>query len=245
MAIRLQPGWPARRPEVRWGLREAFLCLLVAQLFSPFWAAGVFGLAGQSLDEDPTSMVLFIGANVGLWLAYVLGSIVISRHLGRGPRTDFDVGITGGWEAAEAVMTGIMLQLIALPVLYSLIGLFVDVDPGESARMIVDLVDSPLDVVLLTLAVVLVAPVVEEIFYRGVFLPALTAATGPLVGVVGSALIFALVHQQLVVIPGLTLFGLVVAWQTATKGRVGPAIVTHMAFNATTVVQLLLTSPNL
>lgn len=245
MAIRLQPGWPARRPEVRWGLREAFLCLLFAQLFAPFWAAGVFGLAGLGLDEDPTSMILFIGANVGLWLAYVVGSVVISRRLGRGPRTDFDLGMSGGWEAAEAVVTGIMLQLVALPLLYWLIGRFVDVDPGESARMIVDLVDSPLDVVLLTLAVVLVAPLVEEVFYRGVFLPALTSAGGPLVGIVGSALIFALVHQQLAVIPGLTLFGLVVAWQTATRGRLGPAIVTHMAFNATTVVQLLVASPSL
>ena len=210
-----------------------------------FWASGVFGLAGMDLGDDPTSLVVFIGANVGLWLAYLAGSILISRRLGRGPRTDFDVRIIDGWEAAESVMIGIGLQLIALPLLYGLMGRFIDVDPGESARMIVDLVDGPLDVVLLTFAVVLVAPVVEEIFYRGVFLPALANAAGPIVGVTGSALIFALVHQQLVVIPGLTLFGLVVAWQTATTGRIGPAIVTHMAFNATTVVQLLLASPDL
>ncbi len=244
MSRRLQPGWPARPPEVRWGLREAILCLVLAQLFAPFWAAWVFGLGGQELGDDPTNLLLFIGANVGLWLAYLLGPLAVSHRLGRGPRADFDVRIIGGWEAAEAVMIGIGLQLIALPLLYWPIGRFVDVDPGESARAIVELVDGPFDVVLITLAVVLVAPVVEELFYRGLLLPALTAATGPVVGIVGSALIFALVHQQLVVIPGLTLFGLVVAWQTATSGRVGPAIVTHMAFNATTVVQLLLASPN-
>ncbi len=244
MASRLQPGWPAHAPEVRWGLREAFLCLVVAQLFAPFWAAGVFNLGGHDLGEDPTSLVLFIGGNVGLWLAYLVGSVVVSRRLGRGPRTDFDIGITAG-EAVEALLVGIGLQLIALPLLYWPIGRFVDVDPGESARRIVDLVDSPIDVIVLTLAVVFVAPVVEEVFYRGLFLPALTAATGPLVGIVGSALIFALVHQQLVVIPGLTLFGLVVAWQTATTGRIGPAIITHMAFNATTVAQLLVASTRL
>lgn len=243
MASRLQPGWPARPPEVRWGLREAFLCLVVAQLFAPFWAAGVLGLGGLSVGEDPTSLVLFVAANVGLWLAYLVGSLVISGRLGRGPRIDFDARIISGWEAAEAVVLGIGLQLIVLPLLYGLIGQIVNIDPGESARMVVDLVDGPVDVVLLTLAVVLVAPVVEEIFYRGVFLPALTATAGPLLGVVGSALIFALVHGQLAVIPGLTVFGLVVAWQTATSGRVGPAIVTHMAFNATTVVQLLIDPP--
>lgn len=240
MSRRLQPGWPAREPDVRWGLREAVLCLVIAQLFAPFWAAGVFDLGGLSLGDDPTSLLLFIGANVGLWLAYLVGSLTVSRRLGRGPRADFEMRIVDGWEAAEAVMIGIGLQLIVLPLLYWPIGRFVDIDPGESARTIVELVDGPFDVVLLGLAVVLVAPVVEEIFYRGLLLPALTAATGPVIGVVGSALIFALVHQQLVVIPGLTVFGLVVAWQTATSGRVGPAILTHMAFNATTVVQLLL-----
>lgn len=240
MSRRLQPGWPVRPPDVRWGLREAVLCLVIAQLFAPFWAAGVFDLGGLSLGDDPTSLLLFIGANVGLWLAYLVGSLTVSRRLGRGPRADFEMRIVDGWEAAEAVMIGIGLQLIVLPLLYWPIGRFVDIDPGESARTIVELVDGPFDVVLLGLAVVLVAPVVEEIFYRGLLLPALTAATGPVIGVVGSALIFALVHQQLVVIPGLTVFGLVVAWQTATSGRVGPAILTHMAFNATTVVQLLL-----
>ena len=219
------------------------MVLVAAQLLAPFWAAAVLGLGGVDLGEDPTSLILFVGANVGLWLVYLVGSIVVSRRLGRGPRIDFNLGISA-WEAAEAVMIGIGLQLVVLPILYWPIGRFVDADPGESARLIVELVDGPLDVVLLTLAVVLVAPVVEELFYRGLFLPSLTAATGPLIGVVGSAVVFALVHQQLIVIPGLTVFGLVVAWQTATSGRVGPAIVTHMAFNATTVVQLLLASPN-
>ncbi len=243
MTARVQPGWPARAPEVRWGLREVFLGLVAAQLLAPFWAAGVFAIAGQDPTDDPSSMALFIGANIGLWLAYLLAAIIISRRLGRGPRLDFDVGI-GGWEAAESVAIGIGLQLIALPLLYWPIGRLFDVDPGESARMIVDLVDGPVDVVLLTLAVVFIAPVVEEVFYRGLFLQALAGAAGPVVGVIGSALVFALVHQQLVVIPGLTLFGLVVAWQTATTGRIGPAVVTHMAFNATTVVQLLVASSN-
>ncbi len=244
----MHPGWPSRPPDVRWGLREAFLCIVLAQLVAPFWAAGVLGLGGQDLGEDPSNLFLFVAANVGLWLAYLGGSVIISRRLGRGPRIDYDPaikrGVDGLWEAAESVMIGIGLQLIALPLLYWPIGQFVDADPGESARLIVDLADSPAKIVVLAVAVVLIAPIVEELVYRGLFLQALTRVTGPLLGIVGSALLFALVHQQLIAIPGLTLFGLVVAWQTAKSGRIGPAIVTHMAFNATTVVQLLVASTN-
>ncbi len=238
MLSRIRPDWPARPPDVRWGLREVFVCLVVAQLLAPFWAAGIFEAAGQELTDSPRNLTIFVSANLGLWVAYLAGSVLISRRLGRGPRIDFDIGISAG-ESVRAVAIGIALQLVVLPVLYWPITRFFDADPGESARLIVDLVDGPVDLVILTAAVVVVAPIVEEIFYRGLLLPALTRAGGPLVGLLGSAFIFALVHQQLIVIPGLTVFGLVVAWLTATSGRIGPAIVTHMAFNATTVFQLL------
>ncbi len=71
-------------------------------------------------------------------------------------------------------------------------------------------------------------------------LPALARSVGPVLGVIGSGFIFALVHQDASVLPGLMVFGMVVAWLTATTGRIGPAIVAHMAFNATAIIQLLL-----
>ena len=55
-----------------------------------------------------------------------------------------------------------------------------------------------------------------------------------------SAIVFAVIHQEPILFPGLFVFALILAWLTIRTGRVGVAVVAHLAFNATTVVQLLL-----
>jgi len=237
MFNRVLPDWPVEPPRVRWGLREAFICLVVAQFGALLWATAVVVVSGESTTRSRPIAFLVV-SNLALWLAYFLGPLIVSRRLGQGPRIDFDIGIDLG-EAAVAASAGVILQLAVLPLAYWPITRVVDADPGRAAQDLVDRVNSPFDVVLLAVAVVLIAPVVEELFYRGMLLPAVTSATGVVVGIVGSALIFALVHQDLILVPGLTLFGVLVGWLTATTGRIGPAIVAHMAFNATTVIKLL------
>ena len=62
---------------------------------------------------------------------------------------------------------------------------------------------------------------------------------GPAAAAVGSSAVFAVAHGEIILLPGLFVFALILSWLTVTTGRLGPAIVAHMAFNATTVVQLL------
>ena len=233
------PGWPPQPPDVRWGAREAVLCFVGAQILSIVWR-GVVDSAPIALEADREMLLLVLGI-VGLWLGYFFGSGLISRRFGRGPSVDFDIGISAR-EAAICVAGGIALQTIVLPLLYWPIGLVTDADPGRQAKLLVDMIDNPADVALLAFAVVLAAPVAEERFFRGLLLPATVASLGLPVGIVGTSLLFALVHQDPIVFPGLALLAMILAWMTATTGRVGPATVTHMAFNATTVVQLLLLS---
>ena len=238
MFARIQAGWPVTFPEVRWGLREAFLCLIAAQVLAALWVTVL--LAGSDgIGLGSRSIAFLVVGNVALWIGYFVGPVQVSRRLGRGWRRDFDIGVSA-IEGLVAVGLGIGLQLALLPALYWPIERLVDADPGASARELVSRIDGSVDVLLLTVAVVLVGPVAEEWFYRGMLLPALASSVGPTLGIIGSAFIFGLVHQNLVVLPGLMAFGAVVGWLTASTGRIGPAIVTHMSFNATTVVQLLL-----
>ncbi|MDH3295571.1 MAG: CPBP family intramembrane metalloprotease [Acidimicrobiia bacterium] len=238
MSTRPLPGWPPRRPEVRWGLREAILCLLAVQVAAAFWMAMTQG-AVTALGADSEGIDVLLLGTVGLWMGYFLGPALISRFLGRGPGVDFDIGVRLP-EAAVAVAVGLGLQLVALPLLYWPISRLVDGDPGARARELVDMIEGPMDVVLLALAVVLIAPVVEERFYRGLLLPSSVAAVGPVAGTAGTSLIFALVHQDLILVPGLMLLAVILSVMTASTGRIGPAVVAHMSFNATTVVRLLL-----
>ncbi|HEY5881047.1 MAG TPA: CPBP family intramembrane glutamic endopeptidase [Nakamurella sp.] len=112
------------------------------------------------------------------------------------------------------------------------------------------------------LAIALVGPLIEEIFFRGVGLRG--ALAGLLrrsnsrprladprrrarIAIAATALMFALLHvsevndaiSALVLLPGLFCAGAVLGWLTIRTGRLGPAVVTHVVFNAVAVVALL------
>ncbi len=94
----------------------------------------------------------------------------------------------------------------------------------------------------------LVSPILEELAFRGVILPALSAR-GTSVGVVLSSIIFAAFHvtQSLgsgvsaALTAGLTSLsvGLITGFLVATTGRLAPAIGVHIVYNASWVVLVL------
>ncbi|MDH6235794.1 CPBP family intramembrane metalloprotease [Cryobacterium sp. CG_9.6] len=109
------------------------------------------------------------------------------------------------------------------------------------------------------LAPVLIAPVIEEIFFRGLLLRSLLgsirasnggARTSVVISIVVSALTFALVHTltastvtgALVVGISTFVFGILAALLTVETGRLGGAIIAHMTFNAIVIVPALLTT---
>ncbi len=111
------------------------------------------------------------------------------------------------------------------------------------------------------LAIALVGPVIEEIFFRGLVLrsalgtllrrsdrPRLAAPERRLryAALISAALFSALhlgevpnVTSALVLLPGLFFAGWVMARLTLWRQRLGPAVVTHVVFNGTAVVALL------
>jgi membrane protease YdiL (CAAX protease family) len=94
-------------------------------------------------------------------------------------------------------------------------------------------------VILLVLIVGIGAPIVEEIFYRGLLQRSIARRFGVWPGIVGSALVFGLSHFQALQLPALVLLGVVLAYITERTGRLGPAIFAHVAFNLITVIFLV------
>jgi membrane protease YdiL (CAAX protease family) len=95
-------------------------------------------------------------------------------------------------------------------------------------------------VAVLFVFLVIGAPVVEELFFRGLLLRSLDRRFGTPAAVIGSALVFGLVHYELLQLPALILFGIVLAVLAERTGRLGPGIAAHAAFNAATVLSLTL-----
>lgn len=225
---------PAERP-VRWGLGDAVGGYLGAFVLMNLAATMWYGVTREQ-DPSLASLVVTLAA---LWAGLVGTAVVASRLKGRGSlREDYGLRI----EARDLVLglvVGVASQLL-LTVLYLPFRLLApDLDPSEEAERLLDPVKGP-GLVLLTACLVVGAPLVEELFFRGLLQRALARRFGARWAVAGSALAFGLTHYQPVQLLGLVAFGVVLGLMAVRTGRLGPGVVAHAAFNATTVVILVL-----
>ena len=78
----------------------------------------------------------------------------------------------------------------------------------------------------------IMAPIAEEIAFRGLFFGWLRQRMGFGAAAIVSALAFAVLHGVLILIPALTAVGLALAWIAERSGSIWPAIVTHAVFNS-------------
>lgn len=88
----------------------------------------------------------------------------------------------------------------------------------------------------LVLSVVAIAPIVEELVFRGLLLPGIARGSGMAVGVLISTLGFALSHVLLAPVAVAFVGGLVLCALTFRTGSLVPAIAMHAAHNALPVL---------
>ena len=109
----------------------------------------------------------------------------------------------------------------------------------ERARGLADMASGPW-IVLLALVVVVGAPIVEELVYRGFIQIGLAPRIGAAASLLVAAAWFTLVHLSPPEFPGLFAFSLVLGLCAARTGRLGMAVAAHVAFNATGLLLVVL-----
>lgn len=143
------------------------------------------------------------------------------------------------------IVVGLGSQFLLVPLVnWPLSRLFPDEFSAEKvAERAEKLADSAPGAWFAVLAVVVVigAPVVEEIVYRGMVQRGFVSSWGAPVGLVVTAALFAVIHMSWAETPALFVFALVLGVASHRTGRLGPAIVTHMAFNLAGLVAVAAT----
>ena len=224
---------PAEQP---WGIRHVIFGWLLGQVSVILVFIAIEAL-DSSVDLDDPSMDITAILQAALWVG-TLG-IPVWLHFIKGISwKDF------GWEFQKNdIFSGLLIGFgtqIAGGLLYlPLILIFDDIDVSEPARELVDKATG-FGVLLLFLVVVVGAPLVEELFFRGLTLKAFEKKMSSRLAVLLSSLFFAIAHLQLIQFPALFLFGLVAGYLVKKYDRLGRAVWAHVGFNATTVVALLL-----
>jgi membrane protease YdiL (CAAX protease family) len=226
---------------VTWGLGDAALGFAAAYLFTILLSPVAYAMTGVSTDTKAADLPLSTIAllQVPFYAGMLAVAIWASMRKGRGPVTDFGIGMR--WiDAPQGLGVGVVTQFAATFLYLPLIWLnWVDTnDISKPARELTDKAHGS-GVVLLILVVVVAAPIVEEIFFRGLILRSLQRRFSQGWAIVLSSALFAAAHVEALQFPALFVFGLVAAWLATRSGRLGPGIWAHVAFNAFAVISLL------
>jgi membrane protease YdiL (CAAX protease family) len=228
----------------RWGLGDFLIGVIggyaLASLVAALWYAGTgqeeLSLAGQALSQ------------IGLWTGMVGTALVASRRKGAGTLGK-DFGFRIRWpDLAIGAVVALACQLLVLPaisfVLRPLLG-----EPDVSGP-VKDLLDQAggLKFAGLMLSVAVGAPIVEELFFRGLLLRSLQRRFPDSVAIALSALAFGLAHGSalpvdavVLVMVSLTIFGAILATLAIRTGRLGAGMVAHAVFNLFTLLYLTFT----
>lgn len=230
-------------PPPSWGLGDVVLGFAIGLAGAQLALAAILGASGRTVDEvDDLPLGLVALAQTGLWVGLLGVPWVVTRLKGRGLAEDLGLRAQRRdlWRGGAI---GAALQIVALPLLYWPLLELLDKAPSDlegPARDITDRATDGVGVLLLVLIVGVGAPVIEEVFYRGLFQRALLKRGLPPAAAIGiNATVFGVSHGQLLQLPALILFGATAGILAHRSGRLGPAITAHVAFNMVTVVSLL------
>lgn len=196
-------------------------------------------------------ITVLVVSEAGLWAGFLGAAYLASRRHGTGswPK-DFGLLPPNLGQGLAAIGWGFLARVAALFV-EVVIAVIVAVAKGErhihKAKAKASLVGyTPHGVlawVVLAIIVCVLAPVVEEIFFRGLIQGAAIRKWGPTVGVLLTAVIFSCAHildegltAPFVLFPGAILLG---EFRRRT-GKLGPGMIAHATMNTISFVTVLL-----
>ena len=232
-----QAPWPP--PSVEHKSKRSPLSLFLLW-FGCYLAAGVLsffvplGDSDTNMADNPTTLVVALSA-LALWLPFV----VMLRWIARRTGTDFRAYF--GLRFAKIDWLGIPLGVFCQVVLMNVINWPLNKWWPETfnperietrARGLVDAAQGAWFIVLFVV-VVIGAPLVEELVYRGFIQGGLQTRIGSTWALIFTSVWFTVVHLEPVEFPGLFAIAVVLGLCYRRTQRLGLSIVTHLAFNAT------------
>ena len=193
--------------------------------------------SGTEPGEAPIWAVLVAAGS--LWTVLTAGSVWVSRSRGSGSLAT-DYGLRFAPIDLLGIPIGVACQLVLLRLVYWPLRAiwpttFDESRVEQSARDLFDRAHGPWMIGLVIMLVV-GAPLVEELVYRGLLQGSMAQRMSGWIAVVVVAAWFALIHFRPVEYPGLFAFGLVLGAAALLTRRLGMGVLAHCAFNATALV---------
>jgi membrane protease YdiL (CAAX protease family) len=194
-------------------------------------------------SSAPIPVAVTVANVLGLWVGLVGAAVIASRVRGRGDLgQDYGWGLGRWWDLPGGAAIGLACQYGLIPLLYlpfEQLDHHLRHELSQPAHRDTAAAHSVGTVAVLLLFLAVGAPLVEELFFRGLLFRALLGRTPVPVAVVVSAILFALAHFEAVQFGGLAVFGVVLAVLAWRTGRLMPGIGAHAAFNLAAVASVV------
>jgi uncharacterized protein len=219
------------------------LALAAGAMLGGIVLASILGAVAIVVSGEEDGPALLIAGFIGLWLPLVGAALIASAAFGSGSiKRDLGFSIEMGdlWRGLLVGLVGlaaasaVQLALSPFPWLTGTNTNYIDDQAGTTAGAIV-----------VVFSTMIGAPIVEELFFRGLLQRSLfKLGVG---AVVVQAAIFGFIHVtpeeglgNIGIMLGVGTFGLVLGLAARRFGRLGPSVVGHALFNAAAVIPLLL-----
>ena len=220
-----EPVTAARRP----GRLAAWLAFVLALTALNY-------LGRFATDDETTNDIAYQWTSsiaVVIQFGLMLG-VLLLIGIGLPKRELFAMRRPRSWKRAIGLAVVALVAIYMVSLAYTgLLSLLGDFDPTEEQGLVPDEWDSSraAPFVAFFLAVTILAPVVEELTYRGVGF-SLFAPYGVGLAIVSTGVLFGVTHGLLVGLPVLAFFGIAVGWLRARTDSVYPGMLLHSTFNA-------------
>jgi membrane protease YdiL (CAAX protease family) len=203
-----------------WGV---FVGALIALAYGSLLAGG----------DRPANLLYKWSTAVGGAIEYAV-MLAIVWALARGLGRDL-LGLRrpASWSRAAGLFAG---ALIAIWTASALLGLVLKA--GKEQGLVPDRWDASRAAPFVAnfVVVALLAPVCEELLFRGLGFGLVSAVTGPWPGIVISGLAFGLAHGLVAALPVLALFGIILGWLRWKTGSIYPGMLVHGTFNGVSLI---------
>lgn len=229
-----RPLWRVR--DMLYGIALLFASL--ALILGGLVVAGV-DRGGEAKDiAAGVSTVVFelLFGTAVVWLAYRRGLRAPDLGFVR-PRHWWPAAVA--WIGAYVILLLYGLLLSALDAIGVDVGLF----EGTNELLVDDLRGNLLVVLIFALAVVVIAPISEELFFRALLFRGMQGYWRLWPSMLGSGLAFGLFHGNLGVIAPFAAIGALFAWANARTGSLWTSITAHASVNGISFALSLLVEP--
>ena len=204
------------------------------------WLAFVLALTalnylGRFASEDtPDDIAYQWTSSIGVVVQFgLMLGVLLLIAIGLPKRELFALRRPASWKRAIGLALAALGAIYVVALAYSgLLSVLGDFDPTEEQGLVPDEwdPDRAAPFIAFFLAVTILAPIVEELTYRGLGF-SLLQPYGVLLAILLTGLLFGLTHGLLIGLPVLAFFGVAVGWLRAKTDSVYPGMLLHATFN--------------